>query len=276
MGPIIALFNFCVRQTLLSRKIWMTLLILAAPCALLLVIRNFAPPVTKAGTLWEMYHVPAHFLLMSLLVPLVCMVHGTALIGADVEARTITYLTTRRMHRATVLLVKFLAAGLVLVVLCDLTMVGIHFCVLAGRDVPALLPHSNYADWEPVSDLVGYLTTIPLGVLGFLAIFSLIGLLAARPIAVSVVYLVAVELILSSIPARAKVYSLSHHLRVRMSGMMPHVADLYKLPPDLRDELYPQGASALPELFGVIVITLTVSAVLMTVRELVPAKVSRE
>ena len=181
MGPIVALFNFTLRQTLGNRKIWLSLLILAAPCALMLLIRNFEPETPKARTLWEMYHVPAQFFLGMVLVPLVCLVHGTALIGAEVEAKTIVYLITRRMRRSTVLLVKFIATALVLAVLCDLGMVALHYCTLAGRDLPGIIAGSHYADWNPAGELRHYLMIIPLEVLCFLAIFNLIGLMLSFP-----------------------------------------------------------------------------------------------
>jgi ABC-2 type transport system permease protein len=213
---------------------------------------------------------------MSVLLPLVCLVHGTALIGTDVEARTIVYLITRRMRRVTVLIVKFAATALVLAVLCDLGMIGAHLCALAGRDMSSLVAHSHYADWSPASDLCCYLMIIPVGVLGFLAIFNLIGLLTARPLALSVFYLIVVEVILSNIPLRARMYTLLHQLRVTVAGVMPRVCDLYELPSTLREELYPQGTTALPELFGVVLVALVLSAVLITLRELMPAKISRE
>lgn len=276
MGPIVALFNFTIRQTLLDRKIWLSVLLLAAPCALVLVIRNVAPPIDSPKELWEMYHVLAQFFMLMVLVPLVCMVHGTALIGADVEARTIAYLITRRMRKATVLLVKFVATVLVLAVLCDLAMVGLHLCALAGRDVPSLIAHSRFADWSPTSDLCCYLLIIPVGVLSFLAVFSLIGLLTTRPLALSVMYLVVVELVLSNIPVGAKMYSLSCQLRVPLAGAMPRVVDLYELPRELGEQLFPAGATVPPVLLGVVLVALVLSCVLITLRELMPTKVSRE
>ena len=71
-------------------------------------------------------------------------------------------------------------------------------------------------------------------------------------------------------------YTLLHQLRVTVAGVMPRVCDLYELPSTLREELYPQGTTALPELFGVVLVALALSGVLITLRELMPAKVSRE
>lgn len=276
MRPMAALFLFTIRQTLSSRKIWLTILLLVAPSVLLLIIRNFAPPIDSARNQWEIYHVFAQFLFIMGLVPLVCMVHGTALIGAEVEARTIVYLITRRMRRATVMLVKFFATAFVLAVACDMAMVGLHYCMLAGRDVPALIAGTSYADWNPSQELLCYLYIIPLAVLSFLAIFSFIGLMSARPLAMSVLYLVTVEMVLSNIPVRARIYSLMHQLRVTMAGALPGVSTLYELPRELSQELYHDDASALPQILGIVVVALVLSAILMTNRELVPTKISRD
>ena len=161
MGPITALFNFTIRQTLVNRKIWLTLLILAGPCALVILIRGFADPPPRGDDLWEMYHVLVQFFLVMGLVPLICLVHGTSLVGADVESRTVLYLITRRMRRATVFLVKFIATALVLVGLCDLGMIALHLCVMVGQEAPSA---TAGASWNPAHDLRCYLWTIPTAV----------------------------------------------------------------------------------------------------------------
>ena len=278
MGPIVALFVFTIRQMLLSRKICLSLLVLSGPCALLLLVRNLAPASEEhIQSLWQKYHAVVQFLLFTGLIPLVCMIYGTALVGAEVENRTFTYLITRRMRRGTVLLVRFVATALVLAVLCDLALVGAHLCVFAGRDFDLLTATDPaWATWHPGHELGHYLLSIPVAVLGFLAVFTLIGLLVARPLAYSVLYYIIIELVLSNIPVRARVYSLLHHLRVTMVGAIPNLTRLFELPEDLREELYPPGATGLPGVFGVVVIALLASIVLVTVRELLPSKISRE
>ena len=274
MGPIAALFNFTIRQTLVNRKIWLTLLVLAGPCALVILIRCFADPPPQGEDLWEMYHVLVQFFLVMGLIPLICLVHGTALVGADVESRTVLYLTTRRMRRATVFLVKFIATALVLVVLCDLGMIALHLSVFIEQELPST---TAGASWDPGHDLRCYLWTIPMAVLGFLAVFSLIGFITARPLTLSVFYLVTFEIILSNLPVGVRVYSLLHYVRVTMTGVMPRLVRLYdELPRELREELYPEGATGLPGLLAIVLVAVVLSAILMTIRELTPAKVSRE
>jgi len=277
MGPIAALFGFTIRQTLLNRKIGLPLIILAAPTAIIILIRNFAEPLPDVETAWRAYHSGVQFLLIQLLIPLVCLIYGTALVGADVDAGTIVYLTTRRMRRRTMLLVKFAANVLVLAVLCDLSIVLLHACTFVGLDLQSVAVLSPaFADWNPTNDFCYYLLIIPAGVLGFLAVFTLIGLLTARPLTLSIFYLVTVELIMSNIPVGARVYSVTHYLRVTMAGVIPELPRLYEMPEELSQELYSPGATGLPELFGIALVALALTTILVTVRELMPAKVARE
>ena len=84
MGPIATLFLFTIRQTLWSRKIWLSLLVLSGPSALLLLIRNLAQhSMQGVEPLWQMYHVMVQFFLVMGLIPLVCMIYGSARIGAE-------------------------------------------------------------------------------------------------------------------------------------------------------------------------------------------------
>ncbi len=280
MRPIAALFGFTIRQTLLNRKVWMTVVLLVAPSALILIIRSAAPPMKDAAELWEIHHATVQFLLVMVILPLVCMVHGVGLIGSEVEGHTLVHLITRRMRRGTVLLVKFVATALLLAVLCDLALLALYLCTFTGRDLPTLIAEApSYTSWTPVRDLVCYLAIIPAGVVGFLAIFTLIGLLTAQPLALSVFYLIIVELIMGNIPAGTQAYSLLHPLRVMMVGAIPKLISLFyemEMSAEVRARLYPEGASGLPQLFGVVLVALVLSTLLVTIRELMPAKVIRE
>ncbi|MCK4658778.1 MAG: hypothetical protein KAV82_04580 [Phycisphaerae bacterium] len=280
MGPIIALFWFTLRQTLLTRKIWMALALLAGPSVLTLVVRNVDSPLVNVESLWKFYHALVQFLLIMVIVPLVCMVHGTGLIGAEVEGHTLVHLITRRMRRSTVLLVKFISTAFALAVLCDLAIVALHLSTFLGQDMPTLLAGSpGYADWSPGHDLVCYLAMIPVGVVGFLAVFTAIGMFTAQPLALSAFYLIVVEIVIGNIPIGARVYSLLHPLRVTMVGAMPRLTHLFyqsEMSAELRQQLYPEGATGLPTLFVIVLIALALSSLLVTRRELMPRKVSRE
>ncbi len=278
MGPLLALFGFTIRSTLLARKLWAVLIMLAAPSMLLVLIRLVEEDaISKGRELWEAYHVMNQFLILMVAVPLVCMVYGVSLISAEVESRTFVYLVTRRMRRATVFLIKYVATACVLALLCDAGAVSVYFATFSGVDLPVpVAGNPALGQWNPTHELMVYLAVIPAAVCGFLALFAMVGLLARKPLGVSAFYWVMVELILSNMPTGARVYSLLHPLRLMMIREMPGVTALYELPQDLLNRVYRPDQSGLIPLLIVILVSAGITAWAVSVRELLPTKVSQD
>jgi hypothetical protein len=259
---------------LADRKLWITLALLAGPAALLLVIRSVAPLPRHTRDLWMAYHHFAQLLLLSGLMPLVCLVHGVSLVATDVESRAIVYLFTRRLHRATVLAAKFAATTIVLAALCDASMLALHASMTLGLNVHGL--EIDMPEWNTARDLAWYLAVIPAGVAGYLAIFMLIGLLSTRPMAFAATYFVVVELVLGNIPAVARTYTVVHQLRATMAGGIPRLPELFRLPRGLVETVYPAGGQRWLALLAIVGAAWVLSSVLISVREMTPTKFSRE
>jgi len=277
IGAIAALFLFTIRQMLRDAKFWAVAAALFLPCALALLIRRFHPPINDLAPAWHLYHGLSQFMFLMGLLPLACMIYGTGLIGSEAESRTIGYLITRRLRRRTVLLTKFVATALVLIVVCGVAAAAIYASVVCRLDWQSLAPKSAaLADWNPAQELMVYLNITVLGVIGFLAIFSLIGLLTAKPLAMSVFYMVVVELVIGNLPARARAYSLIHQLRVTAAAAIPRLVELFELPSDLGAQLFPAHGSGVPEVLIVSGAALFLACVLVTARELTPSKVARD
>ncbi|HUW82133.1 MAG TPA: hypothetical protein VMZ31_04960 [Phycisphaerae bacterium] len=275
---ITALFGFSVRQTVFSLRIWVTLLLLAAPSGLTLLARYFES-AARLQAVWERYHGCMQYLMFMLVIPLVCMLHGTAMIGTEAEGGTLVYLLTRRLRRAVVLLVRFAATALVLVLLLEAATCVHHLCAVGGVDIESLggpRQSSSGAPWRPAGELAAYLCVVPMGVVSYLAVFTLIGLAAKRPITVSIIYLAAIDLAVGSLPVGARMYTISDQLRRTMLDAMPKLAGLYNLPGDLHALLYPPGSTGTGALVFVTLVALLLSCVLITVRELAAAELARE
>jgi len=275
MRSVAALFWFSIRQTLWQWKIWPTLLLLAVPSGLAVLVRVFGSASDRMGR----YHAPMHLVLLSLVMPLVCLLYGTALLGADIEGRTLVYLVTRRMRRATVVLVRFVAAALALTLLLELAVLAVHACAFAGLSMQearaAIAGHSASMSWAPTKELAVYVQVVPVGVVSFLAVFSLIGLLVPRPLGVAVVYLVFIEMILSAIPIPAQKYTVMHQLRATMFDAIPGFWEFSDIPRPLVEQLYPAGVTGTTNLVIVTLAALALTCVLATWRELVPGKITR-
>lgn len=272
---MLALLWFTVRQTLMQRKIWLTLLLLAGPGALVLLIRHFDADADFTRV-WERFHGPMHFLILMIVVPLVCMLHGTALIGAEVEAGTMVYLLTRRMRRASVLLVKFAGTALVLVLLVELTLLGVYLCAVGGVDVAALEGAPADQAWEPVRELFSYMYVSIFAVTAFLALFVLVGLLTSRPLSASILYLITFEIVVANIPAGVRTCSITHHLRATLFNSIPRLGRLFQLTASEARQVFPPGSTGTTTVCAVIAVALALSCLLVSTRELVAAKVARE
>ena len=276
VGAIAALFFFTIRQMLRDAKFWGVAAVCLLPCVLTIAIRHFAFSPVNLEQPWTLYHGLLQFMFLMGLLPLACMIYGTALVAADAESRTIGYLITRRLRRRTVVLTRYLATALVIALLGASAVLALHASVLTGLDLESLAKMPKLGAWNPAHDLTVYLYATVLGVVGFLAVFSLIGLLTAKPLALSVFYMVVFELVISNLPVGAREYSLSHQLRVTIAGKIPNVTRLFELPRDLCATLYPPGASGLTSVLVVACAALILACVLATTHELTPTKVARD
>ena len=104
----------------------------------------------------------------------------------------------------------------------------------------------------------------------------LIGLATSKPLAAATIYLIVVEVIISNLPLGARVYSISHQLRKNMLVQVPESLRIYELSTELERALFPTGATGTVALAAVIGAALLLGHVLVTRRELVPARASRE
>jgi len=267
MSASIALFFFTLRQSVRDLKFWLVVAALFLPCLLVGVVRYFGPQQSLERA-WTLYHGLAQFMYLLGLVPLACMIFGTGLIGAEVEARTITYLITRRLRRRTVLAIRFAAALVALTVASWAGLLALHVCVVANRDW-AMMKAGTLGEWNPVSDLSVYFGLIPVAVGGFLALFTLFGILFAKPLAWSLVYFVMFELVLGNIPAEVNQYSLVRHLRCWAVSRIPNLTQL-------NPEVMIADPAGLRNVIIAGVVGLVLACVWIGRRELVPGKVARD
>ena len=272
---MIALFWFTIRQTLWQRRTWVTLLLLAGPCALMTLLRHFGDS-DEFRPVWERFHGTVQLLTFNVVIPLICILHGTALIGSEAEGGTLVYLVTRRLRRATVLVVKFAAASAALVVLVELSLAAQYACALWGIDVSALGGARQAQAWQPLDELMCYLRVAPMAVLAFGAVFALIALLTARPLAASILYFVIVEMVVGNLPLGARVYSVTHQLRRSMFSSIPGLGRFHELSAEQVQQFFPPDSTGTFALLGVVLVSLALAGVLVSTRELVPAKVARE
>jgi ABC-type transport system involved in multi-copper enzyme maturation permease subunit len=242
-----------LREIFSGKKIWLAVLLAAFPVALTLV-------VVRAGG-WDegrpdiLLYVKLTFLFVlhpMLTCPLLSLLYGTAIVNADVERKTITYLFTRPVAKWKIVAGKYAAV------------VGF----LAGPVTLSLLICWALLGAPGGARFIGIMLTAVLGaVAAYTAVFAAIGtLFRNRPLVVGLLYAFVVEGVLSFIPgAMVNAVTVTYYLR-SLAFRAAHV----ELPPELAF-LTRFAAASLPEsvavLLGIAACALTIASVVVTRRE---------
>ncbi|HEX7901302.1 MAG TPA: hypothetical protein VF950_26320 [Planctomycetota bacterium] len=239
-----------LREILSGKKLWLAALLAAFPVALAFVVRQ-AGGWDELDPAFEPYAKPL-FLFVThpmLTCALLSLLYGTAIVNADVERKTVTYLFTRPVAKWRIVLGKYLAVVGFLAVPTTLSL-GISWLLLGAPGGARFIGGMELAGLGAVT--------------AYTAVFALIGtLFRNRPLVVGILYAFVVEGVLSFIPALINTITVTYYLRsvvVRALGL--------ELPADLARLV--GGASLLESsavLLGIAAAALTLASAVVTRRE---------
>lgn len=196
-------------------------------------------------------------LLLQVVVPLVTLVAGSAVVAEELEDRTATYLFSRPIPRAAVLLGRWLAT----LVLVWVVLLGsaASMLLLASRASTASAP----MDASVVRPL---LEAVLLGGAVYSALFAVAGVFLRHPMIAGIAYAFAVEGFLANLPGKNQALTIQYHLRSwiasRGSGPWQDVEGF-------ADAAFETGPTALATLACVLVVALALGAVGISRREYV-------
>lgn len=159
-----------------------------------------AGPVLFGMMIWAFY--------VRFIVPVLGVFYGTALIADEVDDRTITYLFTRPIPRAAVLLGKY-AAYLVCTSIVVLPSVTLVYLLVAP--IQSGLAGSFVA-------LVVDLGILSAGLVAYGAVFALIGSLVKRPLLVGLGFVLGWEPTVLLVPGYLRRFTLAYYVQ----GLVPH------------------------------------------------------
>ncbi|MBL8858442.1 MAG: ABC transporter permease [Planctomycetes bacterium] len=187
-------------RTLFSRRLLLCIALTHLPALFALVTTGFRvhtnPDVLAANLGWMMF--------LQIVLPLVTLIAGSAVISEEVEDRTITYLFTRPIPRASLLFGRWIStfAWLVIVIAS-----GVFFLLLAcerargrGGEIDAQFARSMYeaALW---------------GAAAYSALFSVLGAFFRHAMLVGIGYAFAVEGFLANLPGQNQALTVQYYLR---------------------------------------------------------------
>jgi len=217
------LFTTHVLRTLRSRRALVCFCVALIPVAIAVLIRAFAaaahasPPAVAIG----------YLIVVQTVVPIIAVVLGAPVVSEEVEDRTITYLITRPIPRASILLGRWMASALVLA------------CIVAisAWAVVVLLEGIGAADPEtavPAGFAARLVGVAVVGAVVYSALFAAIGSFLKRPVLLGLGYTFAVEFLLTNLPFASQRITLQYYLKSLLFAHEPELVarlsgDLVKL-----------------------------------------------
>jgi ABC-type transport system involved in multi-copper enzyme maturation permease subunit len=225
LSSSIRVFDFSFGQMLWSRRSVFLGLLVGAPVLLAVVVRivsatGWLPAVNGARVGGPaLFGVVMWLLFVRFVVPVLGVFYGTALMADEVDDKTITYLFTRPVRRASILLGKYLAYLACVVLLLLPSVVLIYFLIVPiggsiGQAFPLLL-----AD----------LGMLALGVAAYGAVFALVGARLKRPLIVGLIFAFGWEPGVLIIPGYLKHLTVAYYLQALVPHAMPQDSALSTL-----------------------------------------------
>jgi ABC-type transport system involved in multi-copper enzyme maturation permease subunit len=225
LSSALRVFDFSLGQMLWSRRSVFLALLVGAPVLLAVVVRIFAAagwlPVVNGAQVGgpALFGVLIWLLFVRFVVPVLGVFYGTSLIADEVDDKTITYLFTRPVPRAAVLLGKYLAYLACVVMLLLPAIVIIYFLVVPiggsiGQGFPLLA-----AD----------LGMVAVGVAAYGAVFAFVGAWLKRPLIVGLVFAFGWEQTVLLIPGYLKRLTVAYYLQALVPHAMPQESALSML-----------------------------------------------
>jgi ABC-type transport system involved in multi-copper enzyme maturation permease subunit len=149
-------------------------------------------------------------LFLRFIIPVLGVFYGTSLIADEIEDKTITYLFTRPIRRAAVLVGKYLAYLVCtsLVVLPGVMIV--YFLVVPLRQVASSF-----------GSLLTDLGLLAIGLAAYGALFALVGALMKRPLIVGLVFAFGWEQLALLMPGYLKRFTLAYYIQALVPHAMP-------------------------------------------------------
>jgi ABC-type transport system involved in multi-copper enzyme maturation permease subunit len=217
LASALRILDLSVGLMLWSRRSIFLALLAGAPVLLALALRFAAAmePAALPSVNGARMGGPALFgmmiwlLYLRFIVPVLGVFYGTSLIADEVEDKTITYLFTRPIQRAAVLLGKY-AAYLVCTVLLVLPSVVIVYFVV--------VPIGDGSIGAAFPNLVVDLALLALGLAAYGAVFALAGARLKRPLVVGLVFAFGWEPAVLLFPGYLKRATVAYYLQ----GLVPH------------------------------------------------------
>ncbi len=223
---LIVLAGLGFRLAFQGKRALFVSLFLAGPVLIAVALRYVIPNVPRA--LSSSDELIVNFALMAygqLLVPFVCLLLGTSVVSEEWDDKTLTYLFTRPVSKAAVVIGKGIGVGVM-----SMGLIAISFGVTAAVIGSKSLPTDFVKHPMEVPQLLGILV---LATLPYTAFFVFLGTVLRRPLIPGLVFVFGIEKFLAWMPLSLRTLAFFHYVR----AMVAPFADVSHLVRELEHEL---------------------------------------
>jgi len=216
MTSALRVFDLSLAEMLWSRRTVFLALVVGGPVVIAVILRvvdlMHVPALRVNGVRMggsSIFGLVLWFLFLRFIVPVLGIFYGTSLIADEVEDKTITYLFTRPIPRAAVLLGKYLAylASTVLIVLPAVMLVYFLVVPIGGGSIAATFP-----------DLLRDLGLLAMGLAVYGALFAAVGAWIKRPVLFGLFFAFGWENFAMALPGYLKRFTVAFYAQ----GLVPH------------------------------------------------------
>jgi ABC-2 type transport system permease protein len=205
IGAFFTIAGLELRHMARGKKLLVLGLLFIGAAALAFTVRRFAED--PGGGRWpQVFLIMMTFVFLQTLVIMVPLLYMTSTIRDEIEEGTFVYLITRPVPKPLILAAKFAAAALFSSALLagGMALFLVAFRIGGGGDGPDF-------DWG--ARLAAFIRAGVVGVVGYGAIFTFVGLVSKRALIWGIAYGFLSEFILTNVPAVIKKLTVMYYLR---------------------------------------------------------------
>lgn len=247
------LFRMHLTQVVRSRRLLVLFVLAVLPPLIAWLGLRFGPGADGARGP-DVLRTVVLFLHIQVVLPILALVAGSAVVTEEIENRTITYLFSRPIPRAALLLGRWLATLVVVLALLLLSALAVVQAVtFHGQEAPADL-------------VLRILWALALGGAVYSALGAVLGVFLKRPMIVCLGYAFAFEVGLANVPGSTQRLSLQYYLRSIVVEQADSAFDRFRI---LQVVEYLSPAAATLRLGVLLVLALVVGAFFLRRRQFV-------
>jgi ABC-type transport system involved in multi-copper enzyme maturation permease subunit len=214
------IFDLSLGQMLWSRRSIFLAVVVAGPIVLALGVRALVTVAARGLPMINgsrvsgaaIFGLMVWLLYIRFIVPVLGVFYGTSLIADEVDDKTITYLFTRPISRAAVLLGKFVAYLTCTTLLVLPSIVVVYFIVV---------PLGGGSIGEAFPALLADLGMLLAGLISYGAVFALVGTRLKRPLVIGLIFIFGWEPGVLLFPGYLKQATVAYYLQALVPQAMP-------------------------------------------------------